>query len=80
MINAKERFNYTYIITDNEIEQDILLAYCTGKSFLWNIYLGWRKTNIKTNQMYFWIPTNKIEELTSLIDRIKREIRRKENV
>lgn len=80
MINAKERFNYTYIITDDEIEQDILQAYCTGKSFLWNMYLGWRKTNLKTNQMYFWIPTNKIEELTSLIDKINREIRRKENV
>lgn len=63
--NCKERFGYTYLWTSNEKMQAILLAYCEGRSFLWNMFLGWRKTN-KENQMFFWIPSNKVERLIAI--------------
>ena len=69
MINAKERFGYTYIISYDPIEQNILEAFCEGKSFLWKMYLGWRKTRIEkdgTETRFYWIPSNKVEILISL--------------
>lgn len=61
--NCKERFGYVYLWTCDENIQDILLAYCEKRSYLWNLFFGWRKTCFKTGQMFFWIPKNKINLL-----------------
>lgn len=61
--NCKERFGYVYLWTCDENIQNILLAYCEKRSYLWNLFFGWRKTCFKTGQMFFWIPKNKINLL-----------------
>jgi len=60
--NCKERFGYTYLWTCDRTMQNVLFAYCEGHSFLWNMFLGWRKTTCK-DQMFFWIPSRKVEIL-----------------
>jgi hypothetical protein len=30
--------------TNDEMVIDLLLMYCEGKSFLWNMFFGWRET------------------------------------
>ena len=62
--NCKERFGYTYLWTCDEKIQSIFFAYCEGRSALWNMFLGWRKTVI--NQAFFWIPTRKVEKLLEI--------------
>lgn len=32
--------------TNDKMVIDILLMYCEGKSYLWNMYFGWRETRI----------------------------------
>ena len=32
--------------SDNELVTDLLLMYCEGKSFLWNMFFGWRETRV----------------------------------
>lgn len=70
--NCKERFGYTYLWTCNRTMQNILFAYCEGRSSLWNMFLGWRKTNkIKNDnieQMFFWIPSRKVNILIKLAE------------
>ena len=61
--NCKERFGYVYLWTCDENIQNILLDYCEKRSYLWNLFFGWRKTCFKTGQMFFWIPKNKINLL-----------------
>ena len=63
--NCKERFGYVYLWTCNEKMQNILHAYCEGRSALWRMFLGWRKTDSE-NQQFFWIPKNKIDFLMEL--------------
>ena len=69
--NCKERFGYTYLWTCDEAMQTILHAYCEGHSFLWRMFLGWRKTN-KDNQQFFWIPSNKVDTLIEFADYCKK--------
>ena len=64
--NCKERFGYTYLWTCDRKMQSILFAYCEGRSFVWNIFFGWRKT-YNNNQMFFWIPSHKIHELIIIV-------------
>ena len=59
--NCKERFGYTYLWTCNETMQNILFAYCEGRSFLWNMFFGCRV--IRKEQIFFWIPSRKVEIL-----------------
>lgn len=61
MINCKERFGYTKVMTNDPEEKKVLIAYCEGKSFLWNMFLGWRET--RNDTMIFWIPSKKVEVL-----------------
>lgn len=73
MINAKERFGYTYIISSDPIEQNILEAFCEGKSSLWRMYFGWRRTKIEKNgdeTRFYWIPSDKVETLRYLSETI----------
>lgn len=63
--NCKERFGYTYLWTCDKKIQGILFAYCEGRSRFWNMFFGWRKTT-KENQMFFWIPSRKVEELIEI--------------
>lgn len=65
--NCKECFGYTYLWTADSKLQKILLAYCEGRSYWWNIFLGWRKTT-GNNQMFFWIPSRKIEGLIKIAE------------
>ena len=71
IINCKERFGYTYLWTSDRIMCNILFAYCEGRSRLWNMYLGWRKTT-KNGVNFFWIPSNKVEDLFDLAKDIKK--------
>lgn len=69
IINCKERFGYTYFYTTDPELQNIFLAYCEGHGFWWNAFLGWRKSVVldhDVEQMFFWIPTKKLEILYSL--------------
>ena len=70
--NCKEHFGYTYLWTCNETMQNILFAYCEGRSTWWNMFFGWRKTcKIKidnTEQMFFWIPSRKVNILIKLAE------------
>lgn len=62
--NCKERFGYTYLWTRDKIMQNIFHAYCEGRSSIWRMFFGWRRSN-KDNQAFFWIPSNKLEMLIS---------------
>ena len=62
--NCKERFGYTYLWTCDEKMKSILLAYCEGRSTLWRMFLGWRKTT--EEQMFFWIPSRKLDYLIEI--------------
>lgn len=69
IINCKERLGYTYFYTTDPEFQNILFAYCEGRGFWWNVFFGWRKTAFlahNVEQMFFWIPTKKLEILYSL--------------
>lgn len=74
MTIIKERFGYAYIVTKDEVEQNILFAYCEGRSFLWNMYFGWRRGIAKTNEMFFWIPKRKINSLNDIIKLMKEKL------
>lgn len=63
--NCKERFGYTYLWTSNKEVQNILFAYCEGRSYLWNLFFGWRRTYYD-DSMFFWIPSRKLERLINL--------------
>lgn len=69
VVNCKERFGYAYIWTCDRTMSNILGAYCEGRSFLWNCFFGWRKTNIN-NQEFYWIPVKKLELLIKLAEEI----------
>lgn len=74
MINAKERFGYTYVITTDKVEQNILGAFCEAKGYWWNCFLGWRRTKVEkdgTETLFYWIPTDKIKVLEFLAKEIK---------
>ena len=66
----RKRFGYSYIMTDDAVEQSILFAFCAGKSVWWSMYLGWResKTTADGEIAWFWIPTKKLDELQACID------------
>lgn len=70
---VRRRGPYNKIITVDIVEQEILFAYCEGKGYIWQIFLGWRST-YKDNCMTFWIPTKSIEELEISINNIKRGV------
>lgn len=74
--NCKERFGYTYLWTCNKTIQNVLFAYCEGRSVLWNMFLGWRKTHViktdNTEQMFFWIPSRKVNILIKLAEDCKK--------
>ena len=65
MINAKERFGYTKVITWDDEEKKVLFAYCAGKNRLWQMFLGWRLSRADGTTI-FWIPSNKVEELIEI--------------
>lgn len=69
IVNCKERFGYAYIWTCDRTMSNILSAYCEGRSYLWNCFFGWRKTN-KNNQEFYWIPVKKLELLIKLAKEI----------
>lgn len=72
--NCKERFSYAYVCTRNRTIQNILSAYCEGRSHLWNLFFGWRKTRFiddKEEQMFFWVPSRKLEILIELADELE---------
>ena len=66
MIHGKVRFGYALIIAYDTTVQNFLQAYCLGKSPIWNMFLGWRKTDSK-GLMYFWIPKKDWSALVKLI-------------
>ena len=66
--NCKERFGYTYLWTCDKKIQSILLGYCEGRSALWRMFLGWRKTTCK-EQMFFWVPSRKLDDLIKIAEK-----------
>jgi len=65
----RKRFGYSYVVTDDIVEQSVLWAFCSGKSIWWNMFLGWRrsKTTADGEIAYFWIPTKKLDELQACV-------------
>lgn len=66
--NCKEHFGYTYLFTCDKKMQGLLFAYCEGRSALWRMFFGWRKST-KDNQMFFWIPSHKVNELLEIAEK-----------
>ena len=63
--------------TDNEMVTDLLLMYCEGKSFLWNMFFGWRKTKVLpsgSNLCTFKVPYNIYQMATKVAKRYKHEV------
>ncbi len=56
---------YTSYHTNDTTMQNICFAYCEGRSFLWNMFFGWRRTYNK-EMMEFILPSNKIKILKNL--------------
>lgn len=70
----KEKFGFTYLQTKDPVLQDVLFAFCNAKGYWWNNYFGWRRSiilDVGHEIMFFWIPSNKIEELENLAKHIK---------
>lgn len=45
--------------SNDEMVTDFLLMYCEGRSFLWNLFFGWRETKVLsdgTNMCTFKVP------------------------
>ena len=42
--------------TNDELVADFLFMYCDGKSPLWRMFFGWRKTS---NDMFYFVVSNK---------------------
>ena len=63
--NCKERFGYTYLWTCDKKMQSVLLSYCEGRSALWRMLFGQRKTTDK-EQMFFWVPSCKLDNLIEI--------------
>lgn len=59
-------FGYTYLWTCDKEMQNVLLGYCEGRSILWRMFLGWRRTT--KEQMFFWIPSRKIDYLIEIVE------------
>lgn len=64
--NCKERFGYTYLWTCDIKMQGLLFAYCEGRSTLWRMFFGWRKS--VNDQAFFWIPSRKVNELLDIAE------------
>lgn len=62
--NCKEHLGYTYLWTTDKKMQCLLFAYCEGRSALWRMFFGWRKT--RDDQTFFWIPSRKVDELLEI--------------
>ena len=67
-----QRFWFSKVITADPTTQNVFFAYCIGKSFLWNIFFGWRYTSYKDGSMIFWLPANKLSSLDDCIKYIHR--------
>lgn len=61
----KTRLGHSQVATRDTIEQNILFIYCEGRGFLWNLFLGWRKTKGET--MIFWIPTKALDSINATL-------------
>jgi hypothetical protein len=59
---------YTYYTTKDTLEVALLESYCLGKNFLWNMFLGWRRTKCtKDGDIYTYILKREdLEEITIL--------------
>lgn len=58
----------TYRITDPKF-QDLCFAYCAGKSPIWRLFYGWRKTSFKENDLsvcYFTLSKKSYNELNEI--------------
>ena len=64
--NCKECFGYTYLWTSDKKMQGLLFAYCEGRSALWRMFLGWRKST--RDKTFFWIPSRKVNELLEIAE------------
>lgn len=57
---------YKLKMTTNEYQAHLLNMYCEGRSFIWNMFFGWRmskKLNTDVPEYYYRVP-KKIWELT----------------
>ncbi len=63
-------FYHTYIVSTIE-ESDLLDMYCEGRSALWRMFFGWRKTKKITDSMswyYYKVPKRIFELATKLAE------------
>ncbi len=52
---------YKMFLETDESMQRLCLLYCDAKSFLWNMFFGWRKTN--KQGMYFKFTEKQYERI-----------------
>lgn len=63
--------------TNDEMVTNFLLMYCEGKSFLWNMFFGWRETKVLSdgsNFCTFIIPRNIGQMAEKIAKRYKYEV------
>ncbi len=76
MVAFNSKLGFLEVGVWDKVDQNILLAYCEGHSFLWNMFFGWRKTIVDSKSkytfMYFLIPSKNYEILKKLIAEIRK--------
>ena len=53
------------ITTNNKFEITLYFMYCDNKSFLWQMFFGWRRVD-KDNNYTFIVPTKVEKEVETL--------------
>lgn len=54
--------------TKDELTSHLLSLYCEGRSFIWNMFFGWRKTSYeKGYPVYTYVVPRSISELCKTI-------------
>ena len=63
--------------TEDPIEQSLLLAYCEGKSFVYNVFFGWRSGAYTKNgvSMTFRIAPSKLNFILMLAKDLRNELK-----
>lgn len=67
---------YTEYLTNNEVLANVFFAYCEGRSYLWQMFFGWRSTRVYEDEeiQRFIIPTRKVEMLENLAKEIEKTL------
>lgn len=68
---VEKRCFWYKVITANPIEQYVFFAYCAGKPLIWQMFLGWRHTDLR-NCMTFLLSGKAINQLEDYVNEIRK--------